>query len=77
MYFLIILQNYMTVSKFVSFDNQSPWPTAAAVAHGGLANVVAHGGCRKPTAAGSHLATAVRHGSCMWPTFVGHGGCFF
>jgi hypothetical protein len=42
-----------------------------------LANVVAHDGCRKPTAAGSHLATAVRHGSCMWPTFVGHGGCFF
>jgi hypothetical protein len=32
----MILQNYTTVSKFVSFDNQSSWPTATVVAHGGL-----------------------------------------
>jgi hypothetical protein len=31
---LIILQNYATISKIISFDNQLPWPTA--VADGGL-----------------------------------------
>jgi hypothetical protein len=30
--FLIILQNYTTVSKFIRFDNQPPWATAATVA---------------------------------------------
>jgi hypothetical protein len=32
-YFLIILQKNTTVSKFYSFDNHSPWPTVAVVAH--------------------------------------------
>jgi hypothetical protein len=31
--FLIILQKNTTVSKFYSFDNHSPWPMAAVVAH--------------------------------------------
>jgi hypothetical protein len=29
----IILQKYTTVCKFYTFDNHSPWSTAAAVAH--------------------------------------------
>jgi hypothetical protein len=35
---LIILQNYTTVSKFSSFDNQPPCATAVTVGHGGWAN---------------------------------------
>jgi hypothetical protein len=34
-YFLIILQNYTIVLKFIRFDNQPPCATAAAVSHGG------------------------------------------
>jgi hypothetical protein len=34
-YFLIILQNYTTVSKFIRFDQQTPWRTAAVMDHGG------------------------------------------
>jgi hypothetical protein len=33
--FLFILQNYMIVSKFIRFDHQTQWRTAAAVDHGG------------------------------------------
>jgi hypothetical protein len=37
LYFLLILQNYTTVLKFIRFDHQPPWPTAVggltAVAH--------------------------------------------
>jgi hypothetical protein len=34
-YFLIILQNYTTVSKFIRFDNQPLCVTSTAVDHGG------------------------------------------
>jgi hypothetical protein len=33
--YLFILQKYTTLSKFISFDHQTPWRTAAAVGHGG------------------------------------------
>jgi hypothetical protein len=31
LYFLIILQNYATVLKFIRFDTQPPWPTTTRV----------------------------------------------
>jgi hypothetical protein len=40
LYFLIILQNYTAVSKFISFDNQPPWAVASPTA-------VGHNGCRR------------------------------
>jgi hypothetical protein len=44
-YFLIILQNYTTVSKFIRFDHQTPWRTAATVGHDGSGpTAVAHDG---------------------------------
>jgi hypothetical protein len=62
LYFLFILQNYTAVSKFINFDHQTPWRTAATVGHGGWSlTAVAHG--RRQAAA--HAAAA------------GHGGWFF
>jgi hypothetical protein len=62
LYFLFILQNYATVSKFISFDHQTPWRMAATVGHGGWGlTAVAHR--RRQVAA--HAAV------------VGHDGWFF
>jgi hypothetical protein len=33
--FLIILQNYTTVSNCIRFKHQTPWRTAAAMGYGG------------------------------------------
>jgi hypothetical protein len=73
--FKFILQKYTTVSKFISFDHQPPWCTAAAMGH-----VVWRTNRRGPRRLGQRpraqrvgRPTAVAHGD--WSlTAVRHGG---
>jgi lipid-A-disaccharide synthase-like uncharacterized protein len=63
-YFLIILQNYTTVSKFIRFNDQTPWRTAVEGP-----TTVAHGGLTKGRGLNG------REGQPPWPkTVVGPGG---
>jgi hypothetical protein len=54
--FLIILQNYRTVSKFIRFNHQTPWATTVegptVVAHDGLTNGRGSNSAGRPAAVG-------------------------
>jgi hypothetical protein len=76
--FLIILQNYTTVWKFIKFDHQPSWATAVAgptaIAHGGWANAHGpHGREGQPL----WTTTVEAYSPCATAaglTAVGHGG---
>jgi hypothetical protein len=75
LYFLFILQNYTTVSKFIRFDHQMSWRTAAAVAHGGFKSnrhVLRRLGQPPRGPRAGRPATVDHDGSPLFA--VGHGG---
>jgi hypothetical protein len=57
----------MTVSKFISFNNQPQCVTVAAVGHSGWANTVTHDGCREPH--GSSRQPPCNHRGPRWLVF--------